>query len=143
MQFAFICLISYDERSELFNKETPKWHNSKKVHAEELLLRKLDKQYDAFCCQYGKPKALILYSWIVPCTDCTAKIISTLESSRFVEIPERVVAYTTKGLRVRGCSEATAQEAFSGKNITFYSCKYHTKKTGQLITHIVDNILLN
>lgn len=127
-QFAFIYLVSQDEGSKSYNEETPKWRKGKKVHAEILLLEKFDEQYDAFCIKYGDPKMLILYSWIVPCTDCTAKIISRLDLSRFAEIPERVVAYTTKGKSVPGCNEDIAKEAFRGTNITFCRCKYRTKK---------------
>ena len=128
-QFGFIYLVSQDEGSKsYYNEESPKWCNRKKVHAEILLLKKLDEQYDAFCVKYGDPEMLILYSWIVPCTDCIAEIKSKLDSSRFAKIPQKVVAYTTKGTFVPGCNEDIAKEAFRGTNITLYRCKYRTKK---------------
>ena len=127
-QFGFIYLVSQDEGSKSYNEETPKWHNGKKVHAETLLLEKFDEHYDAFCVKYGDPKMLILYSWIVPCTDCIAEIKSKLDSSRFAKIPQKVVAYTTKGTFVPGCNEDIAKEAFRDTSITLYRCKYRTKK---------------
>ena len=126
-QFAFICLISQDKGSKSY-KDIPKWRNGRKVHAEVLLLDKLDEQYEAFCLEYGKPKVLIVYSWIVPCTNCTDRIICKLESARFAEIPERVVGYTTKGKSVPGCNEATTIEAFAATNIQLFPCTYHAKK---------------
>ena len=124
-QFAVICLIPKGKGSKSYSAETPEY--GKKIHAEILLLDKLDRQYEDFYKEHGTPKALILYTWIVPCTDCTKAIISKLKSPRFANIPDKVVAYTTRGTRVRKCNEAVSKKAFSATDMSFCHCKYYHK----------------
>lgn len=83
-----------------------------------------DNNYTDFCSEYGQPKAIIFYSWIIPCYFCTLKIKNTLESPRFAQIPDRVVAYTTDGTCAKLCDKDAATEAFANTNIVLTSRKY-------------------
>ena len=94
-------------------------------HAEQQLLEKLDQLYTDYDNKHGRPTALILYTWIVPCEECTMAIIAKLELSPFAEISSRVVAYTTNGKGVPGCNVATSQKMFNDANIDFLPCKYY------------------
>lgn len=69
------------------------------VHSETQILHHLKQLYDAYVKNhYGQPpKALLLYSWIVPCKACTNAIVAALSKPPFNTIPLKVVAYTTKG----------------------------------------------
>ena len=126
-QFAVTCLVPRDSGVDnKYNPAVPMGND----HAEILLLGHLnpkESDYDDFVSKHGEPKALILYSWIVPCVDCTREIITTLNSSKFSKIPDLVVAYTTKGRGVPGCDEKKSIEEFSATRITFYRYKYETQ----------------
>ena len=69
------------------------------VHSEIQILDRLDSLYNAYKAKHNgqSPKALLLYSWIVPCKKCTDELIVKLTSEPFKSIPTKVVAYTTLG----------------------------------------------
>ncbi len=127
-QFAILCLIPESKGSNSDYTAIPQWHDDEKKHAEDQLLETLDQQYEDF---HGKPKALILYSWIVPCLNCTQAIIDKLKSPPFVEIRDRVVAYTTQGKYMPHCDEEESKRKFSGTGITFFRYEYYPCKFGE------------
>ena len=66
----------------------------KGVHAEVLILGHLDDLGIAYEASENKcPKALFLYSWIVPCKSCTDETLTR----EYDDIPTKIVAYTTNG----------------------------------------------
>ena len=69
------------------------------VHSEIQILDRLGELYNAYLRNHKNqaPKALLLYSWIVPCIKCTDRIVDTFEKKPFADIPTKVVAYTTNG----------------------------------------------
>ena len=68
------------------------------VHSEIQILNRLDTVYNAYKAKYKQaPKALLLYSWIVPCKKCTDQLVAKLTTEPFKSIPVKVVAYTTLG----------------------------------------------
>ena len=68
------------------------------VHSEIQILNRLDSVYNAYKGKYNQaPKALLLYSWIVPCKKCTDELVAKLTKEPFKSIPVKVVAYTTLG----------------------------------------------
>lgn len=127
-QFAVLRLIS-EEGEVLDITAIPKVHGDEEKHAEPQLLDEVVK-YREFCNGHGKPKVLILYSWIVPCRNCTQAIIDKLQSSLFVDIQDRVVVYTTQGKCVPHCDEEESKTKFSSTTITFFRCEYYRCKFG-------------
>ena len=70
------------------------------VHSEIQVLDRLDQLYDEYVRKNkGKPpKALLLYSWIIPCKSiCTPRIVQTFKRKPFSDIPVQVVVHTTNG----------------------------------------------
>ena len=69
------------------------------VHSEIQILDRLDDLYNAYRASHNNqaPKALLLYSWIVPCVDCTDEIVNVFTRAPFNTITTKVVAYTTNG----------------------------------------------
>ena len=69
------------------------------VHSEIQILDRIDSLYKDYKAKHNNrpPKALLLYSWIVPCKTCTDKLVAKLTSKPFKSIPVKVVAYTTLG----------------------------------------------
>lgn len=78
----------------------PNW---KGKHSEIQILDHLDKLYNQYkAINDGQPpKALLLYSWIVPCVKCTDAIVAKLTSELFSSIPTKVIAYTTLGTKAK------------------------------------------
>ena len=68
-------------------------------NSETQILDRLDDLYNAYRANNNnqRPQALLLYSWIVPCMDCTDYIVDVFTSAPFDAIPTKVVAYTTNG----------------------------------------------
>ena len=68
------------------------------VHSEIQILERLDNLYNQYKDKHGSPpKAMLLYSWIVPCIDCTDNLVAKLTSEPYKSIPTKIVAYTTLG----------------------------------------------
>ena len=72
-------------------------------HSETQILDKLHNLYNQYKVIHdGKPpKALLLYSWIVPCVKCTDAIVAKLAREPFNSIPTKVIAYTTLGTKAK------------------------------------------
>ena len=68
-------------------------------HSETQILDRLGDLYNAYRANNNnqRPQALLLYSWIVPCIDCTDDIVDVFTSTPFYAIPTKVVAHTTHG----------------------------------------------
>lgn len=87
-------------------------------HSEQGVLQNMDVVYNSFISEYNsEPQALVFYSWIVPCVDCTDDIINKLTQEPYKDIPTKVVAYTTKGTLVPGCNEAYTVQTLKQTNI--------------------------
>lgn len=68
------------------------------VHAERTLLSQLDALWDSYVRFYGfAPNIIVLYSWIMPCPNCTNMIVQYLTQPRYANVEYRVVAYTAEG----------------------------------------------
>lgn len=69
------------------------------VHSEIQILDRLDDLYNAYRASHNgqAPRALLLYSWIVPCVYCTDEIVDVFTRPPFNIIQTKVVAYTTNG----------------------------------------------
>jgi hypothetical protein len=67
--------------------------------SEIQILDRIDDLYNAYRASHNNqaPKALLLYSWIVPCITCTDRIVDEFTRAPFSAIPTKVVAYTTNG----------------------------------------------
>ena len=65
-------------------------------HAEKALLDELDPLWSAFVASNGRPpKHIVLYSWMIPCTECTELIINILCCKRYKSVG-KIVAYRRK-----------------------------------------------
>ena len=124
-EFAVLYLLP--EQPNLYSQAIPEVQDDSETrkHAEQQLLEKLDQLYTDYHNKHGRPAALLLYTWIVPCEECTTAIIRKLESPPFAAIPSRVVAYTTNGEGVPGCSVAASQKMFNEANIELVRCRYY------------------
>ena len=72
--------------------------NRKGEHSEIQILKHLDELYNAYVKnKQDTPKAMLLYSWIVPCKQCTDELVEKLKKEPYNKIPTKVVAYTTNG----------------------------------------------
>lgn len=68
------------------------------VHSERQLLYHSRDLWNAYLNRFHRtPNFLLLYSWIMPCENCTNEIINTLNQQPFQNIEHRVVAYTVEG----------------------------------------------
>ena len=78
-------------------------HNG--VHSEIQILDRLDELYNAYVRNHNgqAPRALLIYSWIVPCIGCTDRIVNTFTRAPFNAIPVKVVAHTTDGTNCADC----------------------------------------
>ena len=111
------------------------------VHSEIQILDRLDSLYNAYKAKHNgrPPKALLLYSWIVPCTGCTDKIIAKLTSEPFKSIQTKVVAYTTCGTYVPGCNVNETKNKFKNTGIDLIRIK--TLKE-ELIQNLLAQLIL-
>ncbi len=60
----------------------PKREGQRPRHAEEILLDEFNDLWHSYCTKNpGQcPNGIVLYSWIMPCTECTEKLINTLST---------------------------------------------------------------
>ena len=84
----------------------PDQRGTNTIHAEEQLMDKLDllmtqyKSSDLPVC-----KSIVLYTWLLPCSQCTQRIIATLVSY-FLEDRYRVILIYTSKMRDVSAEEA-------------------------------------
>ncbi|XP_062570557.1 uncharacterized protein LOC134232587 [Saccostrea cucullata] len=68
------------------------------VHAEARILDNLDSLWNAYRNRNGRPpNFMLLYSWIMPCPNCTNMILSRFNLQPYSNVQYRVVAYTVEG----------------------------------------------
>ena len=110
-------------------------------HSEQ---RIYDKYLEPMLLNYiaekkGAPKAMVLYSWIVPCyeqscpsqgtTGCTSHMIQALKS--YAEKIEVIVAYTTKGGGMSGstkCNAKKTEKQLKAAGIDVLKIKYNSEE---------------
>ena len=84
------------------------------IHSERTLLQELPRLWKAFKASYGSTTCIILYSWLMPCPECTEKICHTLQNTAY-ENKSVIVAYTNDWEKVPAAenkkSRATLQAA--------------------------------
>ena len=85
------------------------------MHSETLILQSLNELYNAYVRNHNgqPPRALLLYSWIVPCKACTNAIVAALTKAPFINIPVKVVAYTTRG----SCSYSACDVGYTERTL--------------------------
>ena len=92
------------------------------LHSEQRIYEQyLTYIWDKYVKKNGLPKAMVLYSWIVPCkkqscpskgtTGCTGHTINALK--KYTEKTEVIIAYTTKGGGMSGNTKCNAEETES------------------------------
>ena len=110
------------------------------VHSEIQILNRLGGLYNAYrLINNQPPRALLLYSWIVPCITCTDEIVRVFTSAPFNTIPTRVVAYTTNG----GCSHSDCDVNYTEnrlRNNSIDVTKVRTKEE-ELIKTILEQLM--
>ena len=91
-----------DENNAWYNNYLAARPNDEGVHSEMQILERLDNLYNQYKGKHrSPPKAMLLYSWIVPCVHCTDNLVAKLNSEPYKSIPTKVVAYTTIGSKAR------------------------------------------
>ncbi len=112
----------YVNSNEPFLPPKDKFHNyiiarpmqkgDRRKHAEEIILDEFNDLWDSYLQinSNQRPKSIVLYSWIMPCSECTEKIINTLSR---LGVPV-YIAYTISYKR----KETKQQQKDSRKRIT-------------------------
>ena len=66
--------------------------NKKKTrHAEQFLLDKQGILISNYTQHHGKPQLIVLYSWLMPCFNCTTRIVKAFKNCR----TKVIVVYTS------------------------------------------------
>ena len=116
-------------------------NKEKFFHSEQ---RIYDKYLEPMLLNYhaeknGAPKAMVLYSWIVPCyqqscpstgtTGCTSHTLKALKS--YADKVKVIVAYTTKGGGMSGSTKCNAEETenqLKAAGIDVLKIKYNSEE---------------
>ena len=94
------------------------------VHSEITLLEELPHLWKAFQDRYrGVPSYIILYSWLMPCPDCTQEICWTLQGTRFENTPV-IVAYTTDWIEYSRVENQKSRDKLQAAEIHVEHVKY-------------------
>ena len=65
------------------------------MHSERTLLQELPHLWKAFVDRYSCiPRLVILYSWMMPCPECTEKICQTAQDTKPGKNTSVIIAYT-------------------------------------------------
>ena len=69
------------------------------IHAEDHLLGELRRLWNNYRNHFRQtPTFMLLYSWIMPCPDCTNLILNYFQAAPFVHVDNRYVVHSTEGL---------------------------------------------
>ena len=69
------------------------------IHAEDHLLGELRRLWNNYRNYFRQtPAFMLLYSWIMPCPDCTNLILNYFQAAPFVHVDRRYVVHSTEGL---------------------------------------------
>ena len=99
-------------------------HNGK--HAEIIMLEKVDALWSAYVGKHGEqPVGVFLYSWLMPCTNCTNMILDKLAERR----AEVTVAYTGKNFEETKDTQENNRNLLKQRHITVYRYKLTSTET--------------
>ena len=116
------------------------------IHAEKLIVAVLDDAYEQYKKMHGSPpNTMLLYSWIVPCLDCTELLVKKLNEEKYQSITNKYFVYTTDGKYVSDCKceTSTTTEAFNRinfvvRNIRIWPSEEKTTKRRRTHSRIED-----
>ena len=97
-----------------------RFRNKKKIrHAERFLLDKQGILISNYTRHHGKPQLIVLYSWLMPCSDCTTRIIRAFKNRTNV-----ILAYTSN-YHTKTCTMKRDKKKLEEANITLIRVKYN------------------
>ena len=71
------------------------------IHAEDHLLGELRRLWNNYRNYFRQtPAFMLLYSWIMPCPNCTNLILNYFQAAPFVHVDHRYVVHSTEGLNL-------------------------------------------
>ena len=111
------------------------------IHAEDHILGELRRLWNNYLNRFGHtPTFMFLYSWVMPCQDCTQLILNYFLSEPYVNVQHRMVAHTTEGLYLpymtrEGNEESRRRLQAAGIDVFTHRC-YSLPPV--LSSHIID-----
>ena len=93
------------------------------IHAEKALLGELEILWNAYLQRNPRPRCIILYSWMQPCTTCTNAIIRKLKSIPYISAT-LIVAYTIEWKGIRPTENEQNRQRLRSEGITVEQVKY-------------------
>ena len=92
-----------------------------KVHAEEIILSEFDSLLNAYS---RNPTYIMLYSWMMPCSDCTSAIIALCNSHLNSQI---IVVYTIDWKEISDEENETNRARLCAVGIIVQKVRYHPR----------------
>ena len=101
----------------------PRRRRRRTTHSEMILLQELPNLLLSSRSQ--QPAHIILYSWLMPCPDCTAAIIRELLFGSLRNMASVVVVYTTDWFKISQTKNEASRANLAEAGITVKQIQYH------------------
>ena len=95
-------------------------------HAEDIILEQFPELWEAYQQEgRGPPECVILYSWLMPCTRCTPKIIEQFTSnSDYRKSTKFIVVYTVDWIREEATNIRASKRALRNSEVIVERVSY-------------------